>query len=119
MAFRSRNRLPLSPELGGKGVGGKGGVTGDTAKRADLLPHADTTDPVNAPDPAGTPTGMFAGETDQELRDQAATRDALEDALPEEPGSWKEAGAVPDHAPDATAASSEARRPKADRSSSG
>jgi len=63
------------------------------------LPHAETTDPVNAPDPEGTPTGMFAGETDEELRDEAATRDALEEALPGAPGSWKESGAVPDRGP--------------------
>jgi hypothetical protein len=68
----------------------------DIAKRADLIPHADTTDPVNADDPTGNPTGMFAGETDHDLRAEAATREALEEALPNQPGSWKHAGADPD-----------------------
>ena len=71
--------------------------TSDVAKRADLLPHADTTDRVNAPDPDGNPTGMFAGETDRDRQQEDAGRAVLEHALPGEPGSWKESGAVPDH----------------------
>jgi hypothetical protein len=74
--------------------------TADVAKRADLLPHADTTDRVDAPDPDGNPTGMFAGETDRDRTREDAGREVLEDALPGEPGSWKESGAVPDHAPE-------------------
>jgi len=50
----------------------------DLPKRADFLPQADTRDRVAATDPAGEPTGMFAGETDQELRNEDATRDVLE-----------------------------------------
>jgi len=73
--------------------------TSDVAKRADLLPHADTTDRVNAPDPDGNPTGMFAGETDRDRQQEDAGRAVLEHALPEEPGSWKESGAVPEHDP--------------------
>jgi hypothetical protein len=67
----------------------------DLAKRADLLPHADTRDPVAAPDPDGNPTGMLAGETDRDLRREAETREALESALPDTPGRWKHAGADP------------------------
>ena len=72
----------------------------DVAKRADVLPHADTSDRVDAPDPDGNPTGMFAGETDRDLQREDAGRAVLEQALPGEPGSWKESGAVPDHGPD-------------------
>lgn len=71
----------------------------DVATPADVLPQADTSDPVYAPDPEGDPTGMFAGETDQDLREESAGRTALEQALPGEPGSWKTSGAVPDHDP--------------------
>ena len=77
--------------------------TSDVAKRADFLPHADTTDRVNAPDPDGNPTGMFAGETDRDRQREDAGREVLEEALPDEPGSWKESGAVPDHDPDEAA----------------
>jgi hypothetical protein len=68
----------------------------DVPKRADLIPHADTRDRINATHPAGTPTGMFAGETEQDRRNEAATREVLEQALPGEPGSWKQSGAVPE-----------------------
>lgn len=53
-------------------------ASSDIAKRADLIPQADTTDPVHADDPAGSPTGMFAGETDQTRREEAEARSALE-----------------------------------------
>jgi hypothetical protein len=67
----------------------------DVAKRADLIPQADTRDRVNSAHPTGTPTGMFAGETERDLRQEAETREVLEEALPDEPGSWKQSGAVP------------------------
>jgi hypothetical protein len=69
----------------------------DLPKRADLVPNADTRDHVNAGHATGTPTGMFAGETEQDRRNEDATRKVLEQVLPGEPGSWKESGAVPDH----------------------
>lgn len=72
----------------------------DVAKRADVVPQADSRDPVNAARPTGTPTGMFAGETEQDRRNEAETREVLEKALPGEPGSWKESGAVPNDSRD-------------------
>jgi hypothetical protein len=92
--------------------------TDDTVTRADLVPQADTADPTAA-EPSGTPAGMLAGESKQDLREEDAARDALEGALRGQPGSWKSGGAVPDHAPAATATSSAASRPNATRSSSG
>jgi len=72
----------------------------DVPKRADLVPNADTRDYVNAGHATGTPTGMFAGETEQDRRNEDAARKVLEQALPGEPGSWKESGAVPDRTDD-------------------
>ena len=47
--------------------------------------------PGTAPDP----TGMFAGETAADRRDEEAVRRVLEERFPESRGAWKEGGRVP------------------------
>lgn len=71
----------------------------EIAERADLLPHAD---PHQEPDAAvarGTPTGMFAAETDADLAAEDATRAALDADAPGPTDRWKHAGAVPEEHP--------------------
>ena len=41
------------------------------------------------------PTGMFAGEREEDRHEERIVRRILDDALPGEPGNWKESGADP------------------------
>ncbi|MEA2513207.1 MAG: hypothetical protein QOJ59_2694 [Thermomicrobiales bacterium] len=71
------------------------GMDGDaTVSREARSRFADQTDESES---ASDPTGMFAGEREEDRREERTVRRILEEALPGEPGSWKESGAVPEH----------------------
>jgi hypothetical protein len=56
---------------------------------------APTTRDSGEADPSRDPTGLFAGETEADRREEDEGRKVLEQRFPSTRGRWKESGAVP------------------------